>query len=61
MKYLHHKFSSPANSRAYVDNWARTFLPESERCVQCGGELEPCRCRPNCPGGHCVPCQGPQR
>ena len=35
MKYLDPKFSTPANSRAYVDGWERCFGEDLE-CKHCG-------------------------
>jgi hypothetical protein len=40
---------------------AQVAYDEGNRCVQCMGELESCRCRPGCPGGWCVACLGEQK
>lgn len=50
MKYLDKKFTSPANSRAYVDNWDAVFgdgdlRPTCLRCYEAGLDGNAC------PGG----------
>jgi len=42
--------------------WAEVLAKDeaewAHRCYACGGELTPCTCRPDCPGGECKPCMG---
>ena len=59
MKYLGKSFSTPANSRAYVDGWERTFgndEPEPAR-DDCAVEM---KIQWGVPGGiwsHCAACE----
>ena len=40
-KYLGKKFSSPGNSRAYVDNWDAVFRYDCKECCDTGCVLDP--------------------
>lgn len=53
MKYLSKRFSSPANSRAYVENWSAVF---GEEC-DCRSAYE---CSwPDCNEQRCMDCDKP--
>lgn len=59
MKYLDKRFSSPANSRAYVDNWEAVFgEKQSVRhvCPRTGNSAYECGCT-SCRALVCDDCQ----
>lgn len=59
MKYLSKSFSTPANSKAYVDNWESVFGESAqgpteqppEQCGQCGADVVAHHACEGVPGG----------
>lgn len=41
MKYIEKKFSTPANSKAYVDNWDAIFGDKTPRPIESESESAP--------------------